>query len=364
MRLVLAVERYFPAIGGAERVVQRVAEGLAGRGHDVTVITSGPRSSERVSGVAVERFPVRGNEALGIRGDVDAALRHVESIQPELVFAYAAQTWTADACSIFLDKPRTFRMVLAPCGFSALGAQRYGRYFNSLRERLPRYDALVFHSAIYQDWDFAVDAGAVRRFVIPNGADEALPRVPTTGKPLTITIGSHVRTKGHADFARLVRELGDYCRGAIVAPARTGREAIRGCQPACALRAAASGGDLELVDGRDPSVAPRMLARADLFVLPSRVECAPLVILEAMAAGVPWVSYDVGNVRELAGGVVVNSFARLVGAASDLLERNDRTLVDAGRRAWAANHRWTDVVAKYERLFTDLVSNGRAAHAR
>ncbi len=53
MRLVLTVQRYFPAVGGAERVVQRLAEGLAARGHEVTVVTSGPRSSECLNGVVV-----------------------------------------------------------------------------------------------------------------------------------------------------------------------------------------------------------------------------------------------------------------------------------------------------------------------
>src|SRR4029078_7001194 len=46
LRLVNTVERYAPQIGGAERVVQRVSEGLAARGHDVIVVTTGRRSTE------------------------------------------------------------------------------------------------------------------------------------------------------------------------------------------------------------------------------------------------------------------------------------------------------------------------------
>jgi len=52
MRLILTVERYAPAIGGAERVVQRIGEGLAARGHGVTVVT---KAGVGVSGWRADR---------------------------------------------------------------------------------------------------------------------------------------------------------------------------------------------------------------------------------------------------------------------------------------------------------------------
>ncbi|MGZ3435124.1 MAG: glycosyltransferase family 4 protein, partial [Gemmatimonadaceae bacterium] len=96
VKLVHTVERYAPLIGGAERVIQRVSEGLAARGHEVVVITSGRRSSDAVNGVRVERYPLRGNCARGIRGDTGAVLRLVDEFAPDIVFNYAAQTWHTD----------------------------------------------------------------------------------------------------------------------------------------------------------------------------------------------------------------------------------------------------------------------------
>lgn len=46
-RILFITHLYFPALGGAERVFQRMAEGLVRKGHDVTVLTSNALSTEQ-----------------------------------------------------------------------------------------------------------------------------------------------------------------------------------------------------------------------------------------------------------------------------------------------------------------------------
>lgn len=361
MRLVVTVERYAPAIGGAERVAQRVAEGLARREHEVHVVTGGPLGAESRGGVRVHRFPVAGNEARGIKGDAGQALDTILGLGPDLIFNYAAQSWPTDCCMALLERRQRPPMVLAPCGFSGLHSRRYRGYFAAMPERLRRYDGLIFHSERYQDWQFAVSAGADRRFVVANGADppaggERL-RAQAAGRQLVVTVGSHVVSKGHRDFARATALLGRERRltAAIVAPPRRGLDALRGCQLSCGARALARRQNLALLDGTDPGIAPDAVAAADLFLFTSRVECAPLVIIEAMAAGTPWVSYEVGNVAELAGGVVVDGFADLVKVAGAVLDGAQPELSPRGRAAWEAGHRWEDLVPRYESVFEEVV---------
>lgn len=47
--------------------------------------------------------------------------------------------------------------------------------------------------------------------------------------------------------------------------------------------------------------------QSDIFLMTSKKEVAPLVILESQAAGLPWVSMDVGNVKDHLGGVVIKN---------------------------------------------------------
>jgi glycosyltransferase involved in cell wall biosynthesis len=360
LRLLATVEKYAPAIGGAERVVQRVAEGLAARGHEVHVLTGGAPEEIELAGVHVHRREMAGNEARGIQGDPSSVTGLIEDIQPDVVFNYAAQTWATDCCFELLGRDERPCMVLAPCGFSGLGSRRYREYFEAMPMRLRSYDALILHSTVYQDWHFCTDAGVEQIYVVPNGADppadEGTPGLARSGHALAVTVGSHVLSKGHSDFSRAIRTLGRTraLTGAIVAPPRHGLDALRGCQVACWTRARTQ--QLHVVDGSTPGAVASAIAAADLFLFTSTVECAPLVILEAMAAGTPWVSYNVGNVSELRGGLVAGDRAELLRSAGEILDGEHARLAGDGRKAWEVEHRWPQIVARYESVFEQVLT--------
>jgi len=46
---------------------------------------------------------------------------------------------------------------------------------------------------------------------------------------------------------------------------------------------------------------------SDIFLMTSLKEVAPLVILESMAAKLSWISMDIGNIKELCGGRIINN---------------------------------------------------------
>jgi glycosyltransferase involved in cell wall biosynthesis len=362
MRLALTVERYAPAIGGCERVVQRIAEGLAARGHAVHVITGGRREDVELGGVHVHRLPVSGNQTRGIRGDATMVADLIGRIAPDLVFNYMAQTWSTDCCFELLGHEVRPRMVMAPCGFSGLGKRRYANYFAAMPAILRSYDALIFPSSAYQDWEFAHDAGAQRIFLVANGADpstatgEAL-RARLPSGQIVVTVGRHVLSKGHGDFARLIRKLarGRQLTGVIVAPPRRGLDGLRGCQPICHARAHLSS-TLRFVDGSPPGVVPDALAAADLFMFTSRLESGPLVLLEAMAAGTPWVSFNVGHASQLAGGIVADGLPELLDAARQVLDGARPELGGQGQSAWETEHRWESILPSYESVFENVLA--------
>ncbi len=109
-----------------------------------------------------------------------------------------------------------------------------------------------------------------------------------------------------------------------------------------------------------------ILKLAYVFVLPSRTEAFPNVILEAMATGLPVVSTDVGSVGELVFDdetgmkIPVDDTAALSRAIGDLIADRDKAKRWGanGRRMVERDFRIEGMCDKLARLFSDLLCGG------
>jgi glycosyltransferase involved in cell wall biosynthesis len=105
------------------------------------------------------------------------------------------------------------------------------------------------------------------------------------------------------------------------------------------------------------SDVPRMLAAADVFVLPSHTEALPTAVSEAMAAGLPVVATRVGGIPELVDrdtGILVERGDRhaLAAAVCDIIEDPDLGRLLGERGARKAEQR-LDIRQQARRLVTE-----------
>lgn len=387
MRILHTVEHYSPSVGGAQEVVRQISERLAARGHDVTVATTRMRgrTSVRLDGVAIVEFDVRGNAAHGIEGEADRYREFLRSGGFDLMLNYAAQQWATDLVLPILDEI-PYAKVLAPCGLSGLFLPEYAGYFERLPEALARYDRIVVHSDSYRDAEFVQSHGLEHTHVIPNGAASEEFEDVSAGSfrerhgiapdvPLLLAVGSHTGMKGHglvlSAFARA------RIANAVLVVIGNG-ERWRGCLPSCTVRGRSAslrslGHKRVLLLDPPRNEVLQAYAAADLFVFGSRIECSPLVLFEAAAAGTPFVSVPAGNAAEIAawtgGGVMVpGSVDRrgfVDGDPAELARAVERLIADpeeremlgvAGRRAWRERFRWDTIVERYEDLYAAAVA--------
>jgi len=375
MKILLTVEFYWPHMGGAEEVSRRIAEGLAARGHTVHVATGRDpnRKSEFHNGVSLHEFAVGGNEVKGLSGDVQAYREFLRGFDCDILLNYAAQSWATDIAMQELGRLAARHAVLVACGYSGLSTPlrrlAYRQYFARLPERLHQYDLVIYHAEQLRDAEFGRRHGVTRFRVIGNGVNArefALPRgrfrqaQGLGDRPLLVNVSNHYLLKGHDRFARLAHAMGG--RAAAVLLGRNAAPAWQNCYPLCLATGAA--GVFRVLDGARGTVVSAM-RDADLVVFTSRSEVAPLVLLEAAAAATPWVSFDVGNARELGGGLVVTSQAELVEAVRRLLDNPaERERLAADGLEFARQHHWERKIDAYEAALTELLSAPRElAHA-
>jgi glycosyltransferase involved in cell wall biosynthesis len=105
---------------------------------------------------------------------------------------------------------------------------------------------------------------------------------------------------------------------------------------------------------------------ATLFLMMSEREAQPMVILEAMAAGLPFVSHDVGCVRTMNGGVIADGRRNVVAAINQILgdAAFRARLAEEGRAQARDRYTWSGVVDAYEQMLYRLIDPGKAAAPR
>lgn len=195
--------------------------------------------------------------------------------------------------------------------------------------------------------------GRVR--VIPNGIED-FPLPPARPRPRPV-IGSIGRLEHLKGYDLLLRAAAGLDAGIMIVG--DGPDQVMLTAMARDLGISSR---LELVGWRPDARA--LLAEMDIFVLPSRMEGLPIVILEAMVAGLPVVATDVGDVARL-----VDGASGYVVAPEDARSMHDRLamLVDDGeQRRRLGQHARARVlrdfgaetmVRSWEHIYTELLSS-------
>lgn len=352
--------------GGLESVIQTLVPAQAARGHAVAVVavvvpgdTAAQHLFEPLRSVparleAVElpaRAYLREGRALArIAREHDADVLHTHGYRSDVVGGMVA------------------RAVRRPCvstvhGFVGGGGR--GRLHEHVQRRmLRRFDAVVAVSAPLVDGLAAAGIARERIHLVPNAWAPARPSLPRAEARSTLGLEPDRLHLGWV--GRLSQEKGpDVAVRALAAMERTdvtltfvGDGPLR--KEAAALAAELGVADRVAFTGLVAG-AGRLLGAFDVLLLSSRTEGTPMVVLEAMAAGVPVVATAVGGVPDVLSGV-----GELVAPERprELAEALERALGDPQRSAGLAERARERMherfapgpwAAAYERVYRGVV---------
>lgn len=235
------------------------------------------------------------------------------------------------------------------------------------RLALPTAEALVVPSILLERIADAEWGAGRRTRLIRNGIDVAAyangPDRPIAGldrRDGEVVIGTVAGLRKVKDLPRLVRAVATLSRNVRLVVVGEGPE-----RDAIAAAAAACGMADRLVMPGFMTEPARWIGHFDLLALSSRSEQAPIAVIEAMAAGLPVVSPDVGDVAAMVG----PENRRFIAADEDGFRAALAELAsDAALRAviGAANRRVADecfdestMVAAYENLYGQPLAGRR-----
>lgn len=390
LRILHTVEFYSPSVGGAQEVVKQLSEHMVAMGHQVTVATTKieSRNFNSYNGVKIKEFEIQGNQVRGYTGkDIDKFKKFLVDGKFDVVMNYAAQQWTTDLTFQVIDKIKS-KKYLVPCGFSGLYDPIYKKYFEDLPDILKKYDRTIYLSNDYRDIDFARLHNITNTVFIPNGADEReftnLPEfdrnimyekfgIPV-GSKVILCVSNHTGQKGHKEAIAAFLKA-NINNAALVIVGDINLHA--GCYNEC-LRSQKINFWKEKFLRRDGKTIHNIhISRKDtlelysaafMFIFLSNIECSPLVLFEASAAGKPFISTNCGNSIEIArwmgNGHIVKTRLRKLGYvvaeiddASKQIEgifKNAISANDRGqkaRKAWLNRYTWQKLAQKYLDLY-------------
>lgn len=403
------------------------------------------RQSPRIKGIAVEEFRISGNLVNGMEGELDRYREYVLRQDYDVLMIKAAQQWTFDALIPVLDriaKPKIF-IPCGFSGMHDPRYRRYFedmpawlRKFDRLIFYAADYRDINFaRSHGLHNLVISSNGADEREFSVRRDDSFRSRHAIAEDAFLVMTVGSLTGLKGHLEVAKAFERCRFGGRSACLLmignkPRRSPQESKPGARARRWIAQAKVmyqiGGivrvmkwflrpmlvaiglkwlldllgyvpleSLNDVVHRVNAIAHRQaivvdLPRAevvqaylnsDLFVFASKIEYSPLVLFEAAAAGLPFLSVPVGNAAEIAewtgGGIMCNAIVDAAGYTQvdpvQLAKVIDALAADRaklerlganGRRAWQERFTWTQVFRHYEQIFEECVHGRQHENVR
>ncbi len=310
LRIAICVNHFHPSVGGAETVAKTIADYIF-KHHELSVLTRKLIGKKRDP----RDFPYRVYEYQ--TGDLVGFEKRIHAIKPDVVLVYSD---VFDFFRTLATKRQSYQIVLALCGANWLYSHR--NYVNLLYRNIKNIKAVICHSARERDYKLcSVSSIKDKTLIIPNGVwldefdqnaktrQDLAPDIadrrwlvnvsnffPGKGQEHLIDIFSQMPEMDQIAYVQISSDI-DFEIGKMLE--ERWRLATR--------KLKSKGMKVRLMKNIPREDVIGFLKQSNVFTFPSEKEVAPLVLLESMAAALPWVATNVGNAEDLKGGSCIRS---------------------------------------------------------
>jgi glycosyltransferase involved in cell wall biosynthesis len=387
-RILLTTFTFPPNQDGVAMASANLARGLAERGYEVTVATAYQRDridahSPQVTVVqfAIEDFANLRKES---SGQAKEYVRFVRSFPCDIIICECWPSWSTEFAQRILSDHRA-KKILVSHGFSAhlitfhrkppfglgvwlrqvpyaFAAPRTMRFFDHVVFLSERKDLLRFFDHTLAHW-----TGYQNHSSIPNGVwlEEFAPRDLSFRRifkietdHVVLNVANYSDRKNQLKALETFAECGPEDATLVFIGSAYNEYAEKLETRLKELRKYGFKSPVRILRGLGRKAICSAYQASSVFLLTAKAETQPIVLLEALANRLPFVSTDTGCVRELVGGIVANSKKQLAAALRRLLddEAERRRLGQAGRILIEREYLWPAIIDRYTELIEGLSS--------
>lgn len=376
MKVLTTLNFYHPHWTGLTVYAQRIAEGLAARGHDVTVLTSqhAPELAreETVGGVSVVRLPVAGRLSRAMLMPTFPVAVGRLAGRHDVVHIHSPSTDALLAAAIARARRRPVVVthqgdVVMPAG--AINRVVQGAMTCNLGAAVRLASAVTTHSDDYAQHSRFLAPVASKVHGIHPPTDIPVPRPAEAAQwraalgvadgPLVGFAGRFVEEKGFDVLLQAIPlVLAEVPSARFVFAGETNVVYEQFYERWSAVFEGLQGVLVSVGLLLDRQRLADFYAMCDLFVLPSRTDCFAAVQLEALLCGTPVVATDIPGAREV---VSVTGLGRLcpagdpVALAAAIIESLRAPLPRPSRAEVAAHFDPATAIDRYEALLLKVV---------
>ena len=341
MRILLVSDAWFPQVNGVVRTLSTVAAELGRAGHEVRVVS--PAGFRTVACPTYPEIRLALAPRRGIARELDAFAPDAIHVATEGPLGFAARAECRARALPFTTSLHTRfpEYIHARCRLPVAWSWRGMRWFHDAAERTMVATASLHAELVARGfrhpvrWSRGVDTELFR----PRpGLDLGLPR------PLHLYVGRVAPEKNLSAFLGL--DL-------------PGTKLVVGDGPELdALRARHR--DAVFLGARQGEELARLYSAADVFVFPSRTDTFGLVLLEALASGVPVAAFPVPGPLDVVTSPAVGALDEDLGRAVARARGLDR----AACRAFAQRFTWARCAEQFAGLLAPVDPVSRPSRVR
>jgi len=396
MKIAHLIPQFYPYVGGAEICIHNVCRTLVDEGHEAVIITTAYKPDEKLQ-LPYEVVTLWNRTCGLLKKYPPIGKRYLLSRLAQLQKKHNFDLWQVTAgyplgvYAIDFFNKNKIPCVLRCCGedIQKFPQINYGYRLDEKIDKLakyayPHYNALVALTPTVKDEYNALGIPDSKIKIIPNGADfvkfakarknkekicEIRNKFNVGDKKLILTTGRYHQKKGF-DFIPIIaselKKSGIEFKWVI---AGNGVCEIRRKFPECEDLGIICSEEFTKSEGETFSLPPASLidlySAADIYLLPTLIETFGMVLVEAMAAGLPIVTTNAPGVNDVieegqngmkaqSGNVadITKILLKVLGDRKLSSELSEQALIMAEER-----YEWKVVTAKYIDLYTKVIKS-------